>query len=151
MEKKNHLIRNKLVRIHVFTGSPEKDAKGNYINTGGLAGSLVLMPGINALTAAEHKMIVGHPEWAQMVEDEQMEEVSVPVSEKSDGYVLSSLDSKKAIKLVKETVKHEVLEEWLRFEKRGDVLKAIGDQLDAVKPPPPKQDEDSDANGTEKS
>jgi len=137
MEK--HLVNWKMPRVHVFYTIPAKtDPKGNFIVNAANDG-IRMLPGINEYTDAQFKAFCDTDDFKRFIEDD--EAVVIDLKEPAKP-TLSNFDNKKAIKIVKDTVNFKLLEEWLVKETRGDVLKAINDQMKKLELPPVIEDKE---------
>lgn len=91
-----------------------------------------LTPGINEIPAREWEEAKTLPVIAALLEEESLAEVEVKGKAISD---LKGLSDKQAIKLVKDTNDHDLLEKWSNQPQSKAVAKAIADQLDELTKP----------------
>lgn len=95
---------------------------------------VVLQPGVNE-APANWADLKKHPLVAAALEGESLVEIDTapkPGAKSPDD--LTSVSERRAIQLVKETMQPVLLQKWLNAEKRNAVIKAIGEQLDAIDP-----------------
>lgn len=91
--------------------------------------AITLMPGMNEVDSKKWDKVKDLPLVQARIDSEQL-----IIKELKDGetHILSSLDAKGAIKIVKETFKKELLDDWLTKEKRQNVIKAINEQIKEI-------------------
>ncbi len=95
---------------------------------------VVLQPGVNE-APANWADLKKHPLVAAALEGESLVEIDTapkPGAKSPDD--LTGVSERRAIQLVKETMQPVLLQKWLNAEKRNAVIKAIGEQLDAIDP-----------------
>lgn len=97
--------------------------KGKYIRH---AEDVMLLPGANQIEEDDFNKFSAHPLMKKLIDSG---EIIAHEKEKS----FSELNATKAIELVKDTFNSSLLEEWKEAEKRQTVLKAIDEQLAAIK------------------
>jgi len=95
-----------------------------------------LLPGVNQVDQDQFDQAMRLPAFKGLVDSGVIE----VLSREADGD-LSKLGGKQAIALVGKTVDRDLLGLWAASEKRGDVIKAISKQLEAVTPDPSKDGE----------
>ncbi|MBU6428449.1 MAG: hypothetical protein KGR26_05540 [Cyanobacteria bacterium REEB65] len=95
---------------------------------------VVFHPGINE-APANWADLKKHPLVAAALEGEKLVEIDTapkPGAKSPDD--LTGVSERRAMQIVKETIQPVLLQKWLNAEKRNNVIKAIGEQLDAIDP-----------------
>lgn len=111
----------------------------------GLAGQIILQPGINEVPEAEYAFIKPALEGAGLFKSKLLEEG--PTKEAKEGTKvvtigksLAECSKEQAETLILETYDVKLLETWKKNEKRDDVRLAIVNQIDEVKKGPKTSD-----------
>ena len=95
-----------------------------------VGGLFKLMPGVNdRIDPKQFAEAMKLPAFKALVEEGVVEVIS-----EEDSADLSIFGTKKAIDVVARTVDRDLLNSWLKAEKRTEVSKAIADQLNKLKP-----------------
>jgi hypothetical protein len=115
-----------------------KDMEGKSIQEQVFQGGNVkILPGLNTLTDKQWSQIKDHPKVAAAVESGLLEIIEGPAAKgqkpKDEIESLAKYDQNTAISAVGGQMDASVLASWRKGEKRPMVLKAIKDQLEAVK------------------
>jgi len=108
-----------------------------------IVGSLRFIPGVNEITEEQWEAIKSHPLLPQLFKDDYFEWVDGvspddKVADKAPEEVLEPLPERKAVKVVKNTLKKPLLDSWKENEKRPEVVEAIDNQLNKLKLPEKK-------------
>lgn len=118
---------------HAAAGTPKA--------VSGVAGGLVLMPGVNEVDPEDWKEALKMATTGHMLKEGILELVGGEDA-KIEG--LSDVKENEALKIVRETLTKDLLEEWLHDEKRPRVKSEIERQLKKLQLPPVKKPGEDD-------
>ena len=123
------LVKNAMSRIFSVQIKAGVDGQGND-----RVERVVFQPGVNEAPAQwpqlkEHPLVVAALQGENLVE---IDTAPKPGAKSPDD--LTGVPERRALQLVKDTMQPVLLQKWLNAEKRNNVIKAIGDQLEAIDP-----------------
>ncbi len=129
METEMILVKNTMSRIFSVRIKAGVDGQGND-----LVERIVLQPGVNE-APTNWADLKKHPLVKAGLEGESLVEIDTapkPGAKSPDD--LTGVPERRALQLVKDTLQPVLLQKWMNAEKRNAVIKAIGEQLDAIDP-----------------